>query len=154
MKKINKTVLLASTLFITSAINLADNAYANEDEKLFVKESLDKFSEDSEAVDKNLEIVPKSYTNLDVVDNNPSADNTEALAKDANKLSDNSSDQAVLEIPGENSEENTKDENTTNERIPGVVYYDNKNLDEIIKEKKNTSREVSELQNEQTNLGE
>lgn len=154
MKKINKTVLLASTLFITSAINLADNAYANEDEKLFVKESVDKFSEDSEAVDKNLEIVPKSYTNLDVVDNNPSADNTEALANDANKLSDNSSDQDVLEIPGENSEENTKDENTTNERIPGVVYYDNKNLDEIIKEAKNTSREVSELQNEQTNLGE
>lgn len=154
MKKINKTVLLASTLFITSAINLADNAYANEDEKLFVKESVDKLSEDSEAVDKTQEIETKSYTNLDSIDKEPSLDNSEVPVENEDKAPVESVDQAIMEISEENPKENTNDENTTKERIPGVIYYDNESLDNLIKEAKNTSKEVSELQNEQTNLDE
>lgn len=154
MKKINKTVLLASTLFITSAINLADNAYANEDEKLFVKESVDKLSEDSEAVDKTQEIETKSYTNLDSIDKEPSLDNLEVPVENEDKAPVESLDQAVMEISEENPKENTNDENTKKERIPGVIYYDNKSLDDLLKEAKNTSKEVSELQNEQTNLDE
>ena len=154
MKKINKTVLLASTLFITSAINLADNAYANEDEKLFVKESVDKLSEDSEDFDKNQEIEAKSYTNLDSIDNELSLDNPDVPVENEDKAPVESLDQAVMEISEENPKENTNDENTTKERIPGVIYYDNESLDNLIKEAKNTSKEVSELQNEQTNLDE
>lgn len=154
MKKINKTVLLASTLFITSAINLADNAYANEDEKLFVKESVDKLSEDSEAVDKTQEIETKSYTNLDSIDKEPSLDNSEVPVENEDKAPVESVDQAIMEISEENPKENTNDENTTKERIPGVIYYDNESLDNLIKEAKNTSKEVRELQNEQTNLDE
>ncbi|WP_308749631.1 peptidoglycan amidohydrolase family protein [uncultured Anaerococcus sp.] len=154
MKKINKTVLLASTLFITSAINLADNAYANEDEKLFVKESVDKLSEDSEAIDKTQEIETKSYTNLDSIDKEPSLDNPEVPVENEDKAPVESLDQAIMEISEENPKENTNDENTKKERIPGVIYYDNESLDNLIKEAKNTSKEVSELQNEQTNLDE
>ena len=154
MKKINKTVLLASTLFITSAINLADNAYANEDEKLFVKESVDKLSEDSEDFDKNQEIEAKSYTNLDSIDNELSLDNPEVPVENEDKAPVESLDQAIMEISEENPKENTNDENTKKERIPGVIYYDNESLDNLIKEAKNTSKEVSELQNEQTNLDE
>ena len=154
MKKINKTVLLASTLFITSAINLADNAYANEDEKLFVKESVDKLSEDSEAVDKTQEIETKSYTNLDSIDKEPSLEDPDVPVENEDKAPVESLDQAVMEISEENPKENTNDENTTKERIPGVIYYDNKSLDDLLKEAKNTSKEVSELQNEQTNLDE
>lgn len=154
MKKINKTVLLASTLFITSAINLADNAYANEDENVFVKESVDKLSEDSEAVDKTQEIETKSYTNLDSIDNELSLDNPDVPVENEDKAPVESLDQAVMEISEENPKENTNDENTKKERIPGVIYYDNESLDNLIKEAKNTSKEVSELQNEQTNLDE
>lgn len=154
MKKINKTVLLASTLFITSAINLADNAYANEDEKLFVKESVDKLSEDSEAVDKTQEIETKSYTNLDSIDKEPSLEDPDVPVENEDKAPVESLDQAVMEISEENPKENTNDENTKKERIPGVIYYDNESLDNLIKEAKNTSKEVSELQNEQTNLDE
>ena len=154
MKKINKTVLLASTLFITSAINLADNAYANEDEKLFVKESVDKLSEDSEAVDKTQEIETKSYTNLDSIDKEPSLEDPDVPVENDDKAPVESLDQAVMEISEENPKENTNDENTKKERIPGVIYYDNESLDNLIKEAKNTSKEVSELQNEQTNLDE
>lgn len=154
MKKINKTVLLASTLFITSAINLADNAYANEDEKLFVKESVDKLSEDSEAVDKTQEIETKSYTNLDSIDKEPSLEDPDVPVENEDKAPVESLDQAIMEISEENPKENTNDENTKKERIPGVIYYDNESLDNLIKEAKNTSKEVSELQNEQTNLDE
>lgn len=154
MKKINKTVLLASTLFITSAINLADNAYANEDEKLFVKESVDKLSEDSEAVDKTQEIETKSYTNLDSIDKEPSLEDPDVPVENDDKAPVESLDQAIMEISEENPKENTNDENTKKERIPGVIYYDNESLDNLIKEAKNTSKEVSELQNEQTNLDE
>ena len=154
MKKINKTVLLASTLFITSAINLADNAYANEDEKLFVKESVDKLSEDSEAIDKTQEIETKSYTNLDSIDKEPSLEDPDVPVENEDKAPVESLDQAIMEISEENPKENTNDENTKKERIPGVIYYDNESLDNLIKEAKNTSKEVSELQNEQTNLDE
>lgn len=154
MKKINKTVLLASTLFITSAINLADNAYANEDEKLFVKESVDKLSEDSEDFDKNQEIETKSYTNLDSIDKEPSLEDPDVPVENEDKAPVESLDQAIMEISEENPKENTNDENTKKERIPGVIYYDNESLDNLIKEAKNTSKEVSELQNEQTNLDE
>ena len=154
MKKINKTVLLASTLFITSAINLADNAYANEDEKLFVKESVDKLSEDSEAIDKTQEIETKSYTNLDSIDKEPSLEDPDVPVENEDKAPVESLDQAIMEISEENPKENTNDENTKRERIPGVIYYDNESLDNLIKEAKNTSKEVSELQNEQTNLDE
>lgn len=153
MKKINKTVLLASTLFITSAINLADNAYANEDENVFVKESVDKLSEDSEAVDKTQEIETKSYTNLDSIDKEPSLEDPDVPVENEDKTPVESLDQAVMEISEENPKENTNDENTKKERIPGVIYYDNESLDDLLKEAKNTS-EVSELQNEQTNLDE
>ena len=154
MKKINKTVLLASTLFITSAINLADNAYANEDENVFVKESVDKLSEDSEAVDKTQEIETKSYTNLDSIDKEPSLEDPDVPVENEDKAPVESLDQAIMEISEENPKENTNDENTKKERIPGVIYYDNESLDNLIKEAKNTSKEVSELQNEQTNLDE
>ena len=154
MKKINKTVLLASTLFITSAINLADNAYANEDENVFVKESVDKLSEDSEAVDKTQEIETKSYTNLDSIDKEPSLEDPDVPVENEDKAPVESLDQAIMEISEENPKENTNDENTKKERILGVIYYDNESLDNLIKEAKNTSKEVSELQNEQTNLDE
>lgn len=154
MKKINKTVLLASTLFITSAINLADNAYANEDENVFVKESVDKLSGDSEAVDKTQEIETKSYTNLDSIDKEPSLEDPDVPVENEDKAPVESLDQAIMEISEENPKENTNDENTKRERIPGVIYYDNESLDNLIKEAKNTSKEVSELQNEQTNLDE
>ena len=84
MKKINKTVLLASTLFITSAINLTDKAYANEDEKLFVKESVDSIKDNSQELidnsqqtpDVSNEIESKSYTNLDDLGAKPEEDSS------------------------------------------------------------------------------
>lgn len=73
MKKINKTVLLASTLFLTSAINLTDNVYASEDNNSLAKESVDKSSEDSDKIIDNDQEIPEGikeiegslYTNVD-----------------------------------------------------------------------------------------
>lgn len=159
MKKINKTVLLASTLFITSAINLADNAYANEDNKSLVKESVDKISEDNEGlVDKTQEIKSKSYNNLDFNEVKPSADSTfsslEKTDKDATKALDEAKDKSKdgqvdpKAIP--TVENGTPDE----KRIPGIIYYDNRDLDEALKEEKSLSSEVKDLHSEQSEIEE
>lgn len=102
MKKINKTVLLASTLFLTSAINLTDNVYASEDNNSLAKESVDKSSEDSDKIIDNDQEIPEGikeiegslYTNVDYNKEDESiSDSTFSVDNDlANDMSNSSYD--------------------------------------------------------------
>ena len=144
MKKINKTVLLASTLFITSAINLADNSYANEDEKLLVKESVDKLSEDTEDSAYNAEAISEENqkneennqeVNLELEDNDISLEENDQANED---VSEQSADEVKAELE-DPSKEVGSDSNT---RIPGVIYYNAIDLDEAIDESNNSTTEI------------
>lgn len=155
MKKINKTVLLASTLFITSAINLTDKAYANEDNKSLVKESVDRVSEDKqdliEVPASIKEIESSSYTNYDQFIEDDGANKsslnettTEAIStpKESSNNASSQSPETKVEVDGD----------MTEKRIPGVIYYDNSNLDDTLKKIQSTSKEVKELHDEQIKL--
>lgn len=164
MKKINKTVLLASTLFITSAINLTDKAYANEDEKLFVKESVDSIKDNSQELidnsqqtpDVSNEIESKSYTNLDDLGAKPEEDSSTTspeVSNDTPEQSNETEDDSKMGISETKPEENTINPDL-NKRIPGVIYYDTQNLDEALKEDKSSPREVRELYTKQSEISE
>lgn len=195
MKKINRTVLLASTLFLTSAINLTDNAYANEDNKQLSNERVEKASEDSDLpvtnneeelenqdfAEPSGEIEAKSYDNFDFDTNsdqssleNPADFSDENADDKAQDLEEVSSDEALANEVSEETEESielseesdepaqtSQEENPgqvevdgdfSEERIPGVIYYDATSLDEGLENLRNDTTELKELHNEQTEL--
>lgn len=188
MKKINKTVLLASTLFLSSAVNLT-NAHASEDKNLLLNESMDSISENNENdLDNQSQDLSRQYTSEafgeEGLEANPSAQNLD-LSSEETSAEANSSDftselnnefaneeqsqtgQNLEEINLEeinsdeiNSEEQTNSEEKVEvdgkvdeERLPGLIYYDDKNLDEALNTTYESS-EVTSIHNEQTQIEE
>lgn len=161
MKKINKTLLLASTLFVSQAVTLSENAYADEGYDLNVEVSTE---ESSDASLK--EVQPIS---LDQADSNEDSNeditlSSENLDENEEAISENKDD--YLDLEEEQAEEDTSNENEENTSIEkeenedsetrqkeestdeindevnkeseeqkqrdDLVYYDDKNLDEIL----------------------
>ncbi|WP_073998713.1 peptidoglycan amidohydrolase family protein [Anaerococcus urinomassiliensis] len=157
MKKINKTLLLASTLFVSQAVTLSENAYADEGYDLNVEVSTE---ESSDASLK--EVQPIS---LDQVDSNEDSNeditlSSENLDENEEAISENKDD--YLDLEEEQAEEDTSIENEENtsiekeenedsetrqkeeltdevneeseeyEQRDDLVYYNDKNLDEIL----------------------
>ena len=168
MKKINKTVLLASTLFITSAVNLADKSYANEDNKSLVKESVDEFGvENQEKVDNiqdetdnTQKIEDKSYTNLDYSEADGN-NNHEDLQDDNDNQGESLKEfenEYNASFPQDLADPNKieEDGDATEKRLPGVIYYDDRNLDDALKEgySYTNTNKVTEVHNEQSTIQE
>ena len=153
MKKINKTLLLASTLFVSQAVTLSENAYADEGYDLNVEVSTEESSDASlkevqpislDQADSN-EDITLSSENLD--------ENEEAISENKDDYLDLEEEQAEEDTSIEN-EENTSiekeenedsetrqkeeltdevnDESEEYEQRDDLVYYNDKNLDEIL----------------------
>ena len=157
MKKINKTLLLASTLFVSQAVTLSENAYADEGYDLNVEVSTE---ESSDASLK--EVQPIS---LDQADSNEDSNeditlSSENLDENEEAISENKDD--YLDLEEEQAEEDTSIENEENtsiekeenedsetrqkeeltdeindeseeyEQRDDLVYYNDTNLDEIL----------------------
>ena len=216
MKKINKTVLLASTLFLSSAINLTNQSYASEDNSSLVKETLDSMNEESSEdqspeleseaqLKENSEYIEQSYGEEDLGQEdttnpvNLQTDESETKELETKEFKNNELESKELknedyeannleneeletnleidekesakESPAlDKSEEDVlnanlpesstvpsaieEDGKLEEERIPGLIYYDDTNLDEGIYEAKYSSTEVNEVQNEQSHIEE
>ena len=171
MKKINKTVLLASTLFLSSAVNLT-NAHASEDKNPILNENLDSISENIENdLANESESIDKQYGE-EVFDGeeegqNPDFKNVEyapEIADEARNLSespDNNEEDSNNEL--ESTDENLDGENLSNtieedgqvteKRKPGLIYYNDTNLDDILNTKYESSQ-ATPIHNEQTQIEE
>ena len=171
MKKINKTVLLASTLFLSSAVNLT-NAHASEDKNPILNENLDSISENIENdLESKSESIDKQYGGQAFDDEgegeNPELENVEyapEIADEATSLSyssDNNEENSNNEL--ESTEENLDGENLSNtieedgqateKRRPGLIYYDDTNLDDVLNNTYESS-EVTPIHNEETQIKE
>lgn len=217
MKKINKTLLLASTLFVSSAITVADKSYADEGYDLNVEPSkadtLDNietqtdeqsmevsqdassiFNEenedfanyesqtnpnsltpqeqtpDQELLDDSLEttdidsleidsVEDQNLTTYELSENEDTLEDEDTVEKellDSKNLEETTEDKKVEE------EKEEKKEDLTKENIGEIIYYDDKNLDEIFNStyKENNHeqsieiKENSESKEEETKLEE
>jgi hypothetical protein len=222
MKKLNKTLLLASTLFVSSTVSLADKSYADEgydlnvepskstnldnnetqtnnkvanlktneaseDESSFISDgenesfetnndSTDETtsftpqentfnklqneeSEQSNQIEETSEVDESLYnteTNKDFEDNVNEADEANKDSKDkANESDKDASEEDTYKL--DNKEENSYDKDNeyndgkqtiSKENLDDVVYYNNKNLDEIFNPNNNEEKSNNEKKNQ------
>lgn len=148
--KINKTLLLASTLFVSTAVTTADKSYADEGYDLNVEPSkstnLDNYEtetdENLEATNKNSEANSSKTINYDnqALPTDESIDQTQSLTpqEDTTEFKDTDSIklEADFEVELNPQEEKIEEEVQTpsSENLDDVIYYDNTNLDEALKE--------------------
>ena len=148
--KINKTLLLASTLFVSTAVTTADKSYADEGYDLNVEPSkstnLDNYEtetdENLEATNKNSEANSSETINYDnqALPTDESIDQTQSLIpqEDTTEFKDTDSIklEADFEVELNPQEEKIEEEVQTpsSENLDDVIYYDNTNLDDALKE--------------------
>ena len=163
MKKINKTVLLASTLFLSSAINLT-NAHASEDKNPLLNENLDSISEnnandlaeDSQVQDRQFS---QESTGQESELANPSLDGQDLQNDPANNLANDAELNNNLDDNQDKSSEEKQtnkieeDGELTEKRVPGLIYYNDTNLDDVLNYKVETS-ESTPIHNEQSEIKE
>lgn len=157
MKKINKTVLLASTLFLSSAVNLT-NAHASEDKNPIFSETMDSISEnDANDLSANPEPVSRQYSGdaFGGEEANQSLQNIEQNTEEEALADPTSIENENEDLAGENlGEPIEEDGSTTEKRIPGLIYYDDTNLDDVLKNNQYQSSESTPIHNEQTHIEE
>ena len=148
--KINKTLLLASTLFVSTAVSTADKSYADEGYDLNVEPSkstnLDNYETETdknlEATNENSEANSSETINYDnqALTNDESIDQTQSLTPQENTTDQQDTDSIKLEADFEvelnPQEEKIEEEVQTlsSDNLEDVIYYDNTNLDEALKE--------------------
>lgn len=148
--KINKTLLLASTLFVSTAVTTADKSYADEGYDLNVEPSkstnLDNYEtetdENLEATNENSEANSSETINYDnqALPTDESIDQTQSLTpqEDTTEFKDTDSIklEADFEVELNPQEEKIEEEVQTpsSENLDDVIYYDNTNLDDALKE--------------------
>ena len=148
--KINKTLLLASTLFVSTAVTTADKSYADEGYDLNVEPSkstnLDNYEtetdENLEATNENSEANSSETINYDnqALPTDESIDQTQSLTpqEDTTEFKDTDSIklEADFEVELNPQEEKIEEEVQTpsSDNLEDVIYYDNTNLDEALKE--------------------
>ena len=151
MKKINKTLLLASTLFVSQAVTLSENAYADEGYDLNVELS----TEESTDASLNDQVQPISQDQVDSYEDSNEDITLSSQSLDENEaISENKEIEPELDLEleqEEKQEENTsieneeaetrqeeeltdeiKEESEDQEQRNDLVYYDDTNLDEIL----------------------
>ena len=147
MKKINKTVLLASSFLISQAFLLSNKTYASEDfkndYKLDLKESIDS-SDNSELITSenftDLQINPEEKAELDKIEAlDPIIKDLDAPAVSDPEISlENKElvDEKQAQVPSveENQEQNQTDDSLDQvleenpKKLADVIYYDNSDL--------------------------
>lgn len=148
--KINKTLLLASTLFVSTAVTTADKSYADEGYDLNVEPSkstnLDNYEtetdENLEATNKNSKANSSETINYDnqALPTDESIDQTQSLTpqEDTTEFKDTDSIklEADFEVELNPQEEKIEKEVQTpsSENLDDVIYYDNTNLDDALKD--------------------
>lgn len=148
--KINKTLLLASTLFVSTAVTTADKSYADEGYDLNVEPSkstnLDNYEtetdENLEATNKNSEANSSETINYDnqALPTDESIDQTQSLTpqEDTTEFKDTDSIklEADFEVELNPQEEKIEEEVQTpsSDNLDDVIYYDNTNLDDALKD--------------------
>ena len=154
MKNVNKTILLASTLFISQAIMSGTYSYAEEDYKLDVDDSLSQdIGEDEASTSEDNKIATYDDDNLDKILSdleemgyvNTSNEESEAVNTEENNTEDKASEASekelapeqeisVKEISGDKGPADDKEvkEDTSKD----IIYYDNSSLDDIYNEVK------------------
>lgn len=148
--KINKTLLLASTLFVSTAVTTADKSYADEGYDLNVEPSkstnLDNYEtetdENLEATNKNSKANSSETINYDnqALPTDESIDQTQSLTpqEDTTEFKDTDSIklEADFEVELNPQEEKIEEEVQTpsSENLDDVIYYDNTNLDDALKD--------------------
>ena len=170
MKKINKTVLLASTLFISSAINITDKSYASEDYKDSVKPSygsLDEAELEKAYESKSVSEIEAHYR-VDYEDNQKDPEenhqsNQESLGRDQEaELDSNSNIEEGIDYDFERTQSQETDEKslskpelenkeTNKNQERKIIYYDSTNLDAQI-EKEEGKKDEQVLENEEINV--
>lgn len=148
--KINKTLLLASTLFVSTAVTTADKSYADEGYDLNVEPSkstnLDNYEtetdENLEATNKNSKANSSETINYDnqALPTDESIDQAQSLTpqEDTTEFKDTDSIklEADFEVELNPQEEKIEEEVQTpsSENLDDVIYYDNTNLDDALKD--------------------
>lgn len=148
--KINKTLLLASTLFVSTAVTTADKSYADEGYDLNVEPSkstnLDNYEtetdENLEATNKNSKANSSETINYDnqALPTDESIDQTQSLKPQEDttefKETDSIKLEADFEVELNPQEEKIEEEVQTpsSDNLDDVIYYDNTNLDDALKE--------------------
>lgn len=159
MKKFNKTLLLASTLFVSTAVTTADKSYADEGYDLNVEPSkstnLDNYeAEESENLEatQNSEINSPEEINYDdqAISNHESIDQSQSLTPQENTTDLQNTDSKLTEADFTvelNEEENVAEEvqvqTPSSADVNDVIYYDNSNLDEALNEDYNAAEAQS-----------
>lgn len=148
--KINKTLLLASTLFVSTAVTTADKSYADEGYDLNVEPSkstnLDNYEtetdENLEATNENSKANSSETINYDnqALPTDESIDQTQSLTpqEDTTEFKDTDSIklEADFEVELNPQEEKIEEEVQTpsSDNLDDVIYYDNTNLDDALKD--------------------
>lgn len=121
MKKINKTVLLASTLFISSAISITDKSYADEDYKLNLNEGLEESSQKTEDEPSSEDLSPEEEkANYDELDKAKESLKEEGFIKYSDSEDKDLADDQSLETREDQPLETREDEayeDTENENL-------------------------------------
>ena len=140
MKKINKTLLLASTLFVSQAVTLSENAYADEGYDLNVELS----TEESSDASLNDQVQPISQDQVDSYEDitlsSQSLDENEAIPENKElELKEQEENTSIEKEENEEAEtrqeeltDEINDESEEKEERNDLVYYDDTNLDEIL----------------------
>ena len=135
MKKINKTILLASTLFVSTTIVGADKTYASESYDINVEplgsENLE--AENLEVEDREEPISEIEATSTYTVEQSPQVNTPDLASPVANDTSS---------VANEEAEEEAEKEELN------LVLYDDRNLDDILKQGQEEAEESSSYREE------
>lgn len=152
MKKVNKTILLASTLFISQALMSGTYSYAEEDYKLDVDDNLSQdLGEDEASTSEDNDIATYDEENLDRILSDledkgytkTSGEELEADSKEENDTEDEADESSekelapeqeisVKEISGDKGP--ADDKKVKEDTSKDIIYYDNSSLDDIYNE--------------------
>ena len=144
MKKINKTLLLASTLFVSQAVTLVDNSYADEGYDLNVESNavsnIQENNTENSISNNTDELEIKTKSDLKASEVNLNSDNSNlddnkadkaydsSLADDYEKLDSNSINKKIIEEYYKEQENNLSKENTEDSSVET-----NENVEELSK---------------------
>lgn len=154
MKKVNKTILLASTLFISQALMSGTYSYAEEDYKQDVDDNLSQdLGEDEASTSEDNDIATYDEENLDRILSDleemgytkTSGEELEADSKEENDTEDEAYESSekelapeqeisVKEISGDKGPAPADDKKVKEDTSKDIIYYDNSSLDDIYNE--------------------
>ena len=154
MKKLNKTLLLASTLFVSSAVSVAEKSYADEGYDLNVEPSKSTNLDNSETQTNN-----DQEANLDTAD--ASHEESSSISAEENQeVETYNSNNTIEQTPSLTPQEDTKDleeqeleEENQEANLPVEENKTNTKLEDTETELENTEKEDSE-ENEASNQSE